>query len=234
MGGGDAFVLPPHLDDFARTGQVLTMSQPPLESELIDSAVAGDEHALERLLLKYAGRLRVHVVRRIHSDIRSHVDADDVLQETFFEVFRSIGTFEPKGKHAFYRWLITITEHRLLDIVRARRAAKRGGGRVQVTGVAGAASDSMDQLIELVAGRGDTPSQTVSHQEATIAVQVGLASLKEDYRRAIELRYILGHSLADAAVEMDRTPAAVSHLCSRGLKELHAVMGRTSQYLIRK
>ena len=37
----------------------------------------------------------------------------------------------PRGERPFYRWLVTIAEHRLQDAIRAHLTAKRGGGRTR-------------------------------------------------------------------------------------------------------
>ncbi len=204
------------------------------KSDLITLAVAGDRPALERLLLGYADRLHTRIARKVPVDLHSRMSADDVLQETFIEAFRCIDTLKPMGDLAFYRWLATVAEHRLQDAIKARRAAKRGGGWARQEAGPAADSSSTGELVELLVGAVDTPSRSAARHEAAMAVQVGLASLKEDYRHVIELRYVKGLPVADVAVTMGRTPDAVKNLCRRGLAELQAVLGRSSQYLSRR
>ncbi|MHC4064236.1 MAG: RNA polymerase sigma factor [Planctomycetota bacterium] len=204
------------------------------ELDLIARAVAGDAFALERLLLAYYDRLCRRVARKLPVRLRGTVAAEDILQQTFVEAFQGIGSFRPQGKWAFYRWLVTIADHRLQDAVKAQRAAKRGGGRADADQAAKPALESTDELIELLAGPHHTPSQSAARHEAVGAVQVALASLKADHRRALELRYFQGLPAAEVAKAMNRTPHAVHNLCHRGLKELRAVLGRSSQFFTRK
>ena len=201
---------------------------------LIDRAVAGESAALERLLLAHYDRLAARIARRLPADLRATVSEEDILQQAFIAAFGAIGSFEPKGAGAFYRWLCTIAEHRLQDAIKTQRAAKRGAGRVAADARSPTGDDSYDDLIDLLAVESRTPSRSVARHEAAGAIRVALAALKEDYRRAIELRYIQRLPVAEVAGIMSRTERSVHNLCRRALKELHAVMGRTSQYLTRK
>ncbi|MCG8511027.1 MAG: ECF-type sigma factor, partial [Rhodospirillales bacterium] len=104
------------------------------QDELVSAARAGDRLAIERLFLMLHPRLRNRIARKIPNELSATLGPDDVLQETFAKAIRSIKTLEPCNVEQFYRWLATVAEHRLLDMIRERRALKRGGGRVQVTG----------------------------------------------------------------------------------------------------
>ncbi len=203
------------------------------ESELIVRAVAGDATALERLLLGYYDRLRARIARKLPSALQARVAPEDILQQSLVDVFQAISAFEPRGERSFYRWLATIADHRLQDAIKADRAAKRGGGLAQATIVPGVDwQSSVVDLVELL-GESATPSRSAARHEALGAVQVGLASLTEPNRLAIQLRYIQGLPVADVARVMNKTPRAVHNLCHRGLKELHTILGRSSQYLTR-
>src|SRR5688572_15553327 len=102
------------------------------DADLVNRAVAGEPLALNRLLLMHYGPLAARIEKRIPRRLRTLVTTEDVLQEVFAEAFRTMAGFRPAGPDAFYRWLVTIADHRLVDAVRAHRAAKRGGGRVAV------------------------------------------------------------------------------------------------------
>lgn len=204
------------------------------ELTLIANAAGGDAASLERLLFAYYDRLRGRLARRLPCDIRGALAAEDVLQQALTEAFLRISSFVPTDRKSFYRWLITIADHRLADAIKAARALKRGGGRAPANLNAAARFDSADELIDLLAGPVRSPSQNVARQEALAAIQIGLAALKDEYRQAIQLRYVQGLSAIEVARIMKKTSHAVHHLCHRGLKELHTVMGRSSQYLTRR
>src|SRR5215213_10076708 len=100
--------------------------------DLVQQAIAGEPKALDRLLLDHYPRLAARVDQKLPDELRSVVGTEDIIQETFADVFRDIGRFRPEGQDAFYRWLAAIADNRLTDAVRAARAAKRGGGRQRV------------------------------------------------------------------------------------------------------
>ena len=95
--------------------------------QLLALAVAGDHAALERLLLAHYDRLAARVARMLPDDVRSQIDVEDVLQETFVQAFRDVRTLAPQGELAFIGWLEAVTDHRLQDALRRLRRKKRGG-----------------------------------------------------------------------------------------------------------
>ncbi len=204
------------------------------DQQLLEKAVDGDKAALEELLLAYCSRLSRRVRGKLTPTLSGLISEEDVVQQTFAAVFQRITTFQSAGKWAFYRWLCAIADHILIDAVKAQHTAKRGGGRVALGGAVGFSDDSMDDLIEVLAGSQDTPSRSAARDEAVNAVQAALASLSEENRQAIELAYIHGVPLADVAKEMGRTQSAVRSLCYRGMKELRTILGHTSQYFSRR
>jgi len=209
------------------------MGQPQTEDELISRAVGGDQQAFECLLFDHYDRLLAFLAKKIPASKQARISPEDILQQTFVDAFAEIRAFEPRGKeavHRFYRWLSTIANHRLLDAIKAENTAKRGGGRAGVAVGARQTADSVVDLIELLSGTDKTPSRIVARKEAAGALQVALAGLQEDYRRAIQLHHIEGLEIARVAEIMNRSPRAVRHLCNRGLEELRGGLGRVWQF----
>lgn len=199
------------------------------EQHLLKKAIDGDQGALEELLLVHCSPLARRIRRKLPPALSGLFSEEDVVQQTFAAAFLRITTFQTGGKWAFYRWLCTIADHILIDAVKAQHAAKRGGGRV-ARSTGGLLDDSMDDLLDVLAGPQETPSRAAARDEAASAVQTALQSLGEDNRRAIELLYIQGVPLAEVAKKMGRTQDAIRSLCYRGVKELRIVLGRTSQF----
>jgi RNA polymerase sigma-70 factor (ECF subfamily) len=210
------------------------MNDESAEHDLLVRAVEGDRPALEELLLAYYDRLARRLARKLPASLRSTISEEDVLQQTYAEVFQRIGSFEPKGSRAFYAWLVAIAEHRLQDTVRARQRQKRGGGQTPVVLAPKDAGGSVDQLIDLLAGSLPTPSRCIARDEAVAAIRVGLASLNEDHRRCLELRYLQGLPVAEAAEAMNIKPRALRDLSKRARDELRMVLGRSTKFFSRK
>lgn len=200
--------------------------------KLIERAVAGDGIALQELLLQHFDRLRLHLHEKMPADLTGQIAVEDVLQETFAESVRQIAGFKAGNDTAFFRWLATIAEHRLIDLVRAARAAKRGGGWSPVDAAA-APDRSIAELITLLAVHERTPSRSIAGREVATALQAAVESLKDDYREVLTLRYFQGLSVTETAARMGRSSTAVQMLCHRAIEELRERMGDPDQFFSR-
>jgi RNA polymerase sigma-70 factor (ECF subfamily) len=88
--------------------------------ELILRMAQGDRTALEGLYDRYA-QLVFNVAVRI---LRNHADAEEVVQEVFWQAWRQAGRYEP-ARGAPWAWLVTLTRARAIDAFRARGPHRR-------------------------------------------------------------------------------------------------------------
>jgi RNA polymerase sigma-70 factor (ECF subfamily) len=197
--------------------------------DVLERAIAGERAALDGLLAAYYPRLAAYIAPKLPDDLQGTLALEDVLQEAFLDVFQDISSAKAENGPSFYRWLVAITEHRMLDLIRAARAAKRGGGWSPLDAV----SASVVGMLEQLAVNTRTPSTSAAGKEAISAVQSGMELLPEDYREALRLRYIEGLAVAETATRMGRTELAVQMLCHRALQRLAALMGSASRFLSR-
>jgi RNA polymerase sigma-70 factor, ECF subfamily len=206
-----------------------------VDGYLVSQAVAGVPRALDRLLLDHYAPLAARIERKVPALLRASIATEDIVQETFTDAFRRIGSFRPEGKDAFYRWLTAIADNRLTDAIRACTTAKRGGRRnaTHAANQPHAARSSIAAIIDLVAINDWTPSRSAGGHEVAAAVQVALAGLKPEYREALRLRFIEGLSIADVARRLGRTEPSVHKLCSRGLQALRETLGEATEYFSR-
>ncbi len=119
-----------------------------MDAEAADVALAqsGDGRAFERLYRTHVPRV-LGLVRRMLDG----VDADDVTQDVFVRAWDKLHTF--RGEAAFGTWL-----HRLaVNVILARRKTL-GGERRRFH------EDS--EVLEHVAGRGDTPEYSMDFEAA--------------------------------------------------------------------
>jgi RNA polymerase sigma-70 factor (ECF subfamily) len=86
----------------------------PTDEELAARAAAGDESAFEAIVTRYQSR----VFRLAWRLTANEGDAADVLQETFLQVYRKLGTF--RGDSRFGTWLYRIATNAALMHRRAR------------------------------------------------------------------------------------------------------------------
>src|SRR5262245_51461002 len=112
----------------------IVMHIDPIERDLVVRAVDGDRVALERILYRNFDRIVHHIAPRLPHGERNMGTAEDVMQEAMAVAARDIRNFKPiqGGDGGFYPWLARIAEHRMQDVLKARRAKKRGGDRATV------------------------------------------------------------------------------------------------------
>lgn len=84
--------------------------------ELVDAFRAGSNVAFEEVQRRYSLRLYKQIV----CITRSHEDAEDALQDTFFRAFLARESFE--GRSHVYTWLTRIAINSALVVVRRRHA----------------------------------------------------------------------------------------------------------------
>lgn len=89
------------------------------ELELIQELKNGNEQAFKFLVENYQDR----VYNTIISIVQNEQDAEDVSQEVFIQVYKSIHSF--KGESQLSTWIYRIATTRSLDLLRSRKSKKR-------------------------------------------------------------------------------------------------------------
>jgi RNA polymerase sigma-70 factor (ECF subfamily) len=85
------------------------------ETQLVEAAKSGDQHALSQLVSKYTERI-YNLALRI---LRNKEDAEDILQETFLTVLQKMDTFD--GRSSFFTWIYRITTNASLMKLRRKK-----------------------------------------------------------------------------------------------------------------
>ena len=91
------------------------------EVELIQGLRNGEEVAFKFLVNNYQDR----VFNTAIGIVQNAEDAEDVAQEVFIQVFRSVQSFKAESKLS--TWIYRITTTRALDHLRSRKSKKRFG-----------------------------------------------------------------------------------------------------------
>ena len=138
----------------------------------VKRCVCGDTEAFRPLVQKYQ-RLAYSVSLRM---MRSHADAEDVVQQSFIAAFRALPRFDgSQHERAFRVWLLRIVVNRAKDSLKARRSRD-----VQLSDETQAGS-----LQECSA---QDPESLASQRSEAHRLEVGLASLAEKYRTCLVLK----------------------------------------------
>ena len=192
----------------------------PPSDECVQRAIRGDNDALETLLRDVAPQVHARIAVRIRPIWQSVLDAEDILQVTYLEVFLRVRNFEPRGDGAFLAWVTRIAENNLLDAIRALKRAKRPPieRRVRPT------DDVSVVLYEQVMRTSSTASRHLARNEALHALEQGLQNLPADYAQVVRRYHLDGVPVGEVAKELKRSEGAVYMLLARALDRLRELL----------
>src|SRR5262245_34388355 len=134
-------------------------------------------------------------------------DAEDLTQETFVRVFRSLANYTPG---TFEGWLHRITTNLFLDTVRRKQ-------RIRFEGFP-------DDAPERLPGREPSPAQVIDERYFEADVQAALAALPPDCRAAVVLCDIEGLSYEEVAATLGIKLGTVRSRIHRGRTQLKAAL----------
>lgn len=135
---------------------------------LISRARGGDREAFGELVEQY----RDNVYRLAYRMCGNAYDADEAAQEAFVAAWRALPNF--RGDAKFSTWLYRLTTNAAIDVMRREKRHQTVGD---------------GEMMEL-ADDADSPQETVERTEQQEAVQKALATLSEEYREVLLLRYM--------------------------------------------
>ncbi|HYI21446.1 MAG TPA: sigma-70 family RNA polymerase sigma factor [Candidatus Limnocylindrales bacterium] len=174
------------------------------DESLLERLAAGtDQHAASELYDRYQGAMYGLAIRIT----RDQALAQDAVQEAFVGVWRNASRYAA-GRASVRTWMLAITHHRAIDILRRRRAtiempdADSGESALSVPDVWPDVSRSLDR---------DT-------------VRGAIETLPAAQRQAIELAYFEGLTQVEIA---ERTGAPLGTVKSRvrlGLQQMRSVL----------
>jgi RNA polymerase sigma-70 factor (ECF subfamily) len=178
--------------------------------DLVRRAHDGDASAKNELCARYLPRLQRWAHGRLPVWARSAVDTHDLVQDTFIQVLRRIGEFEPRHDGAFLGYLRQALLNRVRDeIRRAHRHAPP-----QPLDSARPASDP-------------SPLEEAIGQQALERYEAALARLRPDVREAIILRIEMRYPYAEIATALSKPSVAAAQMAvSRALVRLAEEMSR--------
>lgn len=194
----------------------------PEESQLIKRMRQGDTQALAEYLVQIRAPLLAFIQRHLGPALRSKLEPEDLLQDVSAEAVRCLGSANLADRDPF-GWLCQIAERRTIDAHRRLFGAqKRDAGR-EVPIAAGDGSER-GRLIDFMVATMTTASQAMSRNEREIRLFDALASLPEEQRRAIHLRYVEGLPTKEIAELLGKSNVAVRVMLSRTLDKLHQML----------
>jgi RNA polymerase sigma-70 factor (subfamily 1) len=198
--------------------------------ELCVKAAKGDADAMQSLLLRYHDLLLAYLRRLLVDQAGTGISGEDALQETLIEAFRRIKTLEARGEGAFLAWLKTIARTRLINMIKAQRAAKRGGAHVRKIAIANRIDgQTVTTILGFIAADTPTPSVILRRKEANHAAKKALESLDPLKKQVMEWRFGQGLSIDEIAERIGKKTSAVKMLIHRCLEDLRTELEKNGQ-----
>lgn len=194
------------------------------EAETLCEAIRqGNGDALAAFIALRRAPLMAYIERRLGSALRRKIEPDDVLQEVSAEAVRSLPTIGAAGREPF-AWLCQLAERRIIDAHRRFfGAAKRDAGREVSINKAGP-DESRAQIVDMLVASMTTASQIFSRNVRQERLSEALASLPEDQREVLRLRYVEGMPSKQIAEQLGKTDGAIRVMLTRSLNRLQSIL----------
>jgi RNA polymerase sigma-70 factor (ECF subfamily) len=179
-------------------------------SQLVERCLNGEEAAWEDLVRLHTRRVYAIAYRFTGSD--QH--AQDLTQEVFLRVFRSLRNFRA-GEGSFTVWLGRLTRNLLIDHYRASRADR--------------ATDSIEERLPMIEETTAMAARTdgmLAGREASELLQAGLQKLSPELRETVILRDLEEMEYREIAQVLQVPEGTVKSRLNRGRAELARVLRR--------
>ena len=207
--------------NFFEPATVLHLGEPrgattrPTQTTIVDELVlarakAGNEAALETLYRHFEAPVYT-LARRL---TRTPHDAEDVLQETFLEVLRSIGRF--RGDGSFAGWIRKVTASKALMRLRTQRS------RVPE-------EELSEELADAIAADRNHGVAPIAIAPERLDLEAALARLPNTARAVIWLHDVEGYSHDEIAAMVGKTASFSKSQLARAHARLREMLEPTSE-----
>jgi RNA polymerase sigma factor (sigma-70 family) len=181
--------------------------------ELIDGLKQGSRTAFRQLVEIYQDR----IYNTILAIVRQPEEAEDVAQEVFVQVFRSIERFG--GEQNLTAWIYRIATTKALEAYRKRHARKRFSF---LTNLFGTGNDEAGLAEKLHPVEWVHPGVKLEQQERATVLFGAIDKLPDGQKVAFTLHHLEGLSYADIANVMQTSVSAVESLLHRAKQKLRS------------
>ncbi len=195
------------------------------EAELAQRIIEGDARALAGLFSLHYKRLWRIVNFRIDPRLRSRIDPDDVIQESYLNAQARIRYFFQEASHSCLIWLRLIVQQTLIDIQRRHLGVKKRDASKDIS--INSPRNDVDTsacLSFMLCGSGTTPSQVAMRGEIRHQIEQAINSLSELDREVLALRHFEELSNAETAHVLKISPQAASVRYIRALNRLKTII----------
>ncbi|MFI7010181.1 RNA polymerase sigma factor [Streptomyces sp. NPDC050145] len=172
------------------------------EGAVIARVRAGDPEAYAELVRAFTG-----IALRAAKALGAGADAEDVVQQSFFKAYRSLGRF--KDGSAFKPWLLKIVANETRNTVRSVGRQRSAAGR----------EAAMAEAEPLIPESAD-PAVAAVEVERRAELVAALDLLSEEHRLVVVHRYLLEMDEAETAQALGWPRGTVKSRLNRALRKL--------------
>jgi RNA polymerase sigma-70 factor (ECF subfamily) len=183
---------------------------PPSDVELIEQALSKDNAAWEQLVARFRRRV-FHIAYKFTG---KHDQAEDLTQEIFLKLFRSLEKFNRDAD--FSTWLSSVARNYCIDHYRASKREKE----VVVEDLV---------AFDLAPASFGNPHSTLEDQDRRGLLRRGLDQLPDKLRQAVVLRDLQGMTYQEMADLLRLPEGTVKSRINRGREELMRLLLRAQQ-----
>lgn len=181
------------------------------EYDLVRRAMKGNEPAFEALVRMYERQVFAYAYRLLSN----HQDAEEVTQDVFVKLWRTLGSF--RWESSFSTWILVITRNTATDLLRRRDEGTdplwREGAEGEEYGVpiADASTDS-------------NPEEAYLQKERVATVRRAIDALPSDFRDILCLRELQGLSYSEIAEVLSLEEGTVKSRINRARAALKKIL----------
>jgi len=196
------------LYEFTADAEKAAVASAAKHSALQKSAIQSKEELFRSLVAEH----QEMVINTCYRFVFNREDAEDLAQDVFIEVFRSLEQFREEAKLS--TWIYRIAVSKSLDHLRRLKRKKRFSSLKRVIGLDDPTEDIADS-------NSNNPSEALAGNEQSAILQEALNRLPESQKAAFLLSKQEGFSNLEIADILKVSVSAVESLVHRAKKSLH-------------
>lgn len=178
------------------------------EGQFINKLIQGDSLAYSKLLDDYQQKVFATCI----SFVPNKEDAEDIAQEVFLEVFKSVSNFKRNSKLS--TWIYKITTNKCLEFIRKKNTKKRFAFKQFVIGHDEPA-DKTKYFTEI-----NHPGILLESKEAVESIYKAINTLPENQRVVFTLAKLDGKSYQEIVEITGKSLSSVESIMFRAKKNL--------------
>jgi len=183
------------------------------EATLVSGARAGNMASVEKLILKYQGRVYNTILKMCGNE----ADAAELAQDAFVKAIEGLKNF--KGESSFYTWLFRIAVNLTLNFCKKNAKLSFQSLQEQID------EDTNRQLKDYLVDRSAAePSELAAKKEVHSLISKAIEKLEPQQRAVVILRDIEQMSYNEIAETLEMEIGTVKSRIARGRKNLREIL----------